>query len=70
MSVTKSNSLECYEECKVTSGCVAFAYENPDHASGTNCDFYRNGPYTKGSGREHTKCYILPTGKLLGLHVA
>ena len=64
-SVTKSDSSDCYEECKATNGCVAFAYEDPAFAYSTNCDFYRNGPYTHGTGREHTKCYVLPTGRSL-----
>ena len=54
----ETNLQNCYNQCKTTDGCTAFAYDE----SRNYCDLYRGGPYTKGSGRENTKCYTMPTG--------
>ena len=57
-----TNKHNCYEQCQTTDGCTAFAYEsNGPHK---DCDLYRGGPYTYGSGRMNTICYNMPTGNL------
>ena len=62
-----SNDHECYEQCKNTDGCNAFAYEygNKEYEYGNygnNCNLYDGGPYTKGNGSANTKCYIMDIG--------
>ena len=53
-----ADAEECYEKCKSTTGCVAFAYDtNNDNL---DCDLYEDGPYTTGNGRADTTCYIVP----------
>jgi hypothetical protein len=51
---------ECEEECQKTKGCVAFSYETPTPKEYYNCYRYRGGPYTSGSFRVNTTCYIMP----------
>ena len=53
-----SNVFTCYYKCKVTDGCVAFAY---DATGGANCDFYRGGPYDYGNGA-NANCYTIVPG--------
>ena len=55
------SASQCQVKCQDYSRdiCVAFAYSD-DIAS---CALYRNGPYTYGAEREHTKCYLMPTGR-------
>ena len=53
------NVGSCYQTCKDTSGCVAFAF-TPE--STDNCDLYRGGPYTRGSGRAGSQCFPLEPG--------
>ena len=50
----------CYERCITTNECTAFTYHNDE--PGKDCNLYRGGPYTKGSGRENAKCYIMRKG--------
>ena len=56
---TKSD-VKCYEICQTTNGCSAFSFEYNNVEE--PCNIYTNGPYTYGSGRANTKCYILPKG--------
>ena len=56
---TKSD-VKCYEKCQTTNGCSAFSFEYNNVEE--PCNIYTNGPYTYGSGRANTKCYILPKG--------
>ena len=59
-----ANIGSCYQKCKDTEGCVAFAFtpENTD-----NCDLYRGGPYTRGSGRAGSQCFPLEPGTFYAL---
>ena len=57
----ETNRQNCYNQCKITDGCTAFAYD----WSLSYCDLYRGGPYTKGSRRKNTTCYTMPTGNTL-----
>ena len=57
--------MECKEECHANIECVAFAYEDPKNPRFPNCYLYTGGPYTQGSGRPNTKCYILERGTCL-----
>ena len=50
------NVGSCYQTCKDTSGCVAFAFTP---SSDKNCDLYKGGPYSKGSGKSGSKCYTM-----------
>ena len=55
-----TNAQSCYEQCEITDGCTAFAYKS--NAPNKDCNLYREGPYTFGSGRENQTCYIMPRG--------
>ena len=64
--VTENTVSKCQEKCGATKNCVAFAYK--EDATNENCYLYGNGPYTYGTGREDTKCYIMPPGIVLSLY--
>lgn len=50
------SASSCGQECYSESGCTAYAFD-----SGTReCFLYKGGPYTHGSGRENTLCYVPP----------
>ena len=57
-AITKKAASECWEECDVTSGCVAFSYKTEGEI---NCYLYQKGPYTHGTGKKNTKCYVMNT---------
>ena len=61
-AVTVEGAKQCYEKCQTMpiNDCVAFAYSPADSRE---CDLYRGGPYTYGSGDFGSTCYIRPTGK-------
>ena len=55
-----SSVMECYDECKQTTGCSAFAFRSSTGA----CVKYRDGPYTYTDGRSHFECYLLGISNL------
>jgi hypothetical protein len=55
----------CEKGCNTNLECDAFSYETPTPSDYYNCYHYKNGPYTAGSGRPDTKCYIVERGKFL-----
>ena len=50
---------ECYQNCKNTHDCEAFAFNDKTTIGLSNCDLYRNGPYTQGTGASDVICYVL-----------
>ena len=50
------NAQECQQHCVDKRECVAFSYESNNAES---CQLYKGGPYTYGSGRMNTTCYIM-----------
>lgn len=63
LAVDTDDAEACYEECKSTTGCVAFAYETGKSSPFKDCDLYEDGPYTTGNGRDDTTCYVVPKCK-------
>ncbi len=63
----------CYQNCKNTNGCTAYAYyewnEQNDYyyeyGSIENCYKYGGGPYTYGDDRSGFTCYVMP-----GIHIS
>ena len=51
-----TNVQECQEHCVENETCVAFSYEIYNAES---CYLYKGGPYTYGTGRVNTTCYIM-----------
>ena len=69
LEATDENSLEkCQAKCYDNEECVAFSYETPTHHKKYNCNRYKGGPYTAGSGRPNTKCYILEQGMFISFY--
>ena len=50
---------ECYQKCKTTHDCKAFAFNDKTTIGLSNCYLYRNGPYTQGTGASEVICYVL-----------
>ena len=66
---TDENSLKkCKAKCYGNEECVAFSYESPTHPQKYNCQVYKGGPYTAGTGRPNTTCYILEQGMFISLY--
>ena len=61
--LSTTSDVKCNEICQTTNGCSAFSFEYNNVEE--PCNIYTNGPYTYGSGRANTKCYILPKGDYL-----
>ncbi len=55
-TITSTNPHECQQNCIDITGCVAFSYTSD---AIENCNLYRGGPYTYGSGKPDTTCYII-----------
>jgi hypothetical protein len=49
---------ECKEKCYRRPTCTAFSYETPSPLDYYNCYILQGGPYTTGSGRPNTRCYL------------
>lgn len=64
------NTFEkCKENCYSNEKCTAFSYESPKDSSYRNCIFSKGGPYTKGSGRNNTKCYLPQRRKFVVFYI-
>ena len=61
-SYRTENDSQCQQGCQVSKDCTAFAFE-PINVK-KNCNLYRGGPYTYGSGKEDTICYVTHKGNL------
>ena len=59
--VVVDSGTQCYENCQAmaSDGCVAFAYSPADSEQ---CDLYRGGPYTYGTGDSGSTCYLMQIG--------
>ena len=57
------NDSDCQQGCEATKDCTAFAIE-PGNVK-KNCNLYRGGPYTYGSGKEGTICYVSNNGNFV-----
>lgn len=66
LSDSDENSfVKCKEKCYKNLECTAFSYETPTPSYYFNCILMKGGPYTSGSGRPNTKCYILDRGTFI-----
>ena len=54
----------CNQKCKDTFGCTAFAFNSKTLVGLSNCNLYRQGPYTHGDGYLHVLCYVFEGTKL------
>ena len=53
---------ECKKNCLQLPSCSAYSYT--ENYVGNDCDLYSGGPYTYGKTvYDHSKCYVLNTGK-------
>ena len=60
---------KCKEKCYENQKCTAFSYETTPSSKYYNCYSYQGGPYTTGSGRPNTKCYIVEQGKFFQFYI-
>ena len=67
-ALSATNEQNCYDECKTTDGCIAFAYTSNGHDRDPYCSLYRGGPYTRGNGGANSKCYTMHTGNSIGIN--
>ena len=57
--------VECSDKCYRDQKCTAFSYETPTDSRFWNCNLQKGGPYTSGSGRPNTKCYLTKRGTFI-----
>ena len=55
---------ECHLKCRNKNDCAAFAFNSKTTVGLSNCDLYRNGPYTQGTGASDIICYVIEGTKL------